>query len=169
MLQKYNHHDPQICYKSKYSSHQPTKSIKEAKCQNKYSSKAYFKSFQVKFQRRKAYAQELPYYGLKVDLTNYVAAYDTMSPRPSNHSPAEPRQSNKLQVRAFTLILSIHQGEMQHQHKLLILYATQTGNALDAAERLARETELPTIQRISPKLQPVTCTRTHQDRTNLQS
>ncbi|KAI5444333.1 hypothetical protein KIW84_012821 [Lathyrus oleraceus] len=48
------------------------------------------------------------------------------------------------------------QGEMQRQHKLLILYATQTGNALDAAERLARETELPTIQRISPKLQPVT-------------
>ncbi|XP_050908096.1 uncharacterized protein LOC127121690 [Lathyrus oleraceus] len=37
--------------------------------------------------------------------------------------------------------------------------ATQTGNALDATECLARETELPTIQRISPKLQPVTCTR----------
>ncbi|KAI5445685.1 hypothetical protein KIW84_013781 [Lathyrus oleraceus] len=47
------------------SSHQPAKSIKEAKCQNKYSSKAYFKSFQVKFQRREAYAQELPHYGLK--------------------------------------------------------------------------------------------------------
>lgn len=30
---------------------------------------------------------------------------------------------------------------MQHQHRLLILYATQTGNALDAAERLAREAE----------------------------
>lgn len=31
---------------------------------------------------------------------------------------------------------------MQHRrHKLLILYATQTGNALDAAERLAREAE----------------------------
>ncbi|KAI5441391.1 hypothetical protein KIW84_010745 [Lathyrus oleraceus] len=33
--------------------------------------------------------------------------------------------------------------------------ANQTGNALDATECLARETELPTIQRISPKLQPV--------------
>ncbi|PNX55083.1 NADPH-dependent diflavin oxidoreductase ATR3-like protein, partial [Trifolium pratense] len=30
---------------------------------------------------------------------------------------------------------------MQHRHKLLILYATETGNALDAAERLAREAE----------------------------
>ncbi|KAL5072881.1 hypothetical protein RYX36_011865 [Vicia faba] len=30
---------------------------------------------------------------------------------------------------------------MQHQHRLLILYATQTGNALDAAKRLAREAE----------------------------
>jgi len=29
----------------------------------------------------------------------------------------------------------------QHHHKLLILYATQTGNSLDAAERLAREAE----------------------------
>ncbi|KAI5395698.1 hypothetical protein KIW84_062032 [Lathyrus oleraceus] len=32
--------------------------------------------------------------------------------------------------------------------------ATQTDNALDATECLARETKLPTIQRISPKLQP---------------
>ncbi|KAI5435372.1 hypothetical protein KIW84_021977 [Lathyrus oleraceus] len=86
---------PQTCSGNvlqKYN--QPTKSIKEAKCQNKYSSKAYFKSFQVKFQRREAYAQELPYYGLKVGLTNYVAAYDTMSPCPSSHSPAKPRQSS---------------------------------------------------------------------------
>ncbi|KAK2399579.1 NADPH-dependent diflavin oxidoreductase [Trifolium repens] len=30
---------------------------------------------------------------------------------------------------------------MQHRHKLLILYATETGNSLDAAERLAREAE----------------------------
>ncbi|KAI5432043.1 hypothetical protein KIW84_035976 [Lathyrus oleraceus] len=45
--------------------------------------------------------------------------------------------------------ITTDQGEMQHQHKLIILYATQTGNALDAAERLARETELPTVQRIS--------------------
>lgn len=55
--------------------------------------------------------------------------------------------------------LIVDQGEMQRQHKLLMRYATQTGNALDAAEHLARETELPTIQRISPKLQPVACTR----------
>jgi len=33
------------------------------------------------------------------------------------------------------------QQQQQHHHKLLILYATQTGNALDAAERLAREAE----------------------------
>lgn len=31
--------------------------------------------------------------------------------------------------------------QQQHHHKLLILYATQTGNASDAAERLAREAE----------------------------
>jgi len=33
------------------------------------------------------------------------------------------------------------QQQQQHHRKLLILYATQTGNALDAAERLAREAE----------------------------
>ncbi|XP_061348575.1 NADPH-dependent diflavin oxidoreductase 1 isoform X1 [Gastrolobium bilobum] len=31
--------------------------------------------------------------------------------------------------------------QIQHHRKMLILYATQTGNALDAAERLAREAE----------------------------
>ncbi|CAK9187991.1 unnamed protein product [Ilex paraguariensis] len=32
-------------------------------------------------------------------------------------------------------------GKMEEQPKLLILYASQTGNAMDAAERLGREAE----------------------------
>ncbi|KAI5412333.1 hypothetical protein KIW84_057129 [Lathyrus oleraceus] len=44
--------------------------------------------------------------------------------------------------------------------------ATQTGNALEATKCLARETELPTIQRISPKLQPRPCRTCFDDSTH---